>query len=158
MLATIANVQPMLVGSMRSSLMTILPAIASRPALLHARCFAANAKPAGEQQQQQQQHEANSLQNVHDQPINAAVVPPAFAIHRIPSIFAEMQREMDALTRSFGMPRLWADTDVFLQPFQSPIWTDLSKRPSRGLPNMRLATDVEEDDKSYTIKADMPGM
>eukprot|EP00775_Hariotina_reticulata_P005750 gene5750-5990_t len=140
---------------MRPSLMTLLPAIASRPALLHARCFAAHAKPAGEQQLQ---HEANLVQNVHDQPINAAVVPPAFGIHRVPSIFAEMQREMDALTRSFGMPRLWPDTDNFMQPFQSPIWTELSKRSSRELPIMRLATDVEEDDKSYTIKADVPGI
>lgn len=163
MIATISNVQPMLAGSMRSSLATLLPAIASRPALSHARCFAASAKPAaGEQQQhddtQQQQLEANSSPNVGEEPASVAMVHPAFGIHRIPSIFAEMQREMDALSRSFGMPRVWADTDMFMQPFQSPIWNDFNRLSTRGLPSMRLATDVEEDDNSYTIKADVPGM
>jgi len=163
MIATIANVQPMLAGSMRSSLATLLPAMASRPALSYARCFAASAKPAalGEQQQhdtQQQQLEANSSPNVAEEPASAAMVYPAFGIHRIPSIFAEMQREMDALSRSFGMPRVWGDTEMFMQPFQSPIWSDFNRLSTRGLPSMRLATDVEEDDNSYTIKADVPGM
>lgn len=78
---------------------------------------------------------------------------------RLPSIFNEMQREMDALTRSFGM---W-DDDSFMAPFKSPLGSvalfDIDRRlPAPDMPALRLATDVEESDKEWTIKADIPGM
>lgn len=71
-------------------------------------------------------------------------------------MFNELQREMDALTRGF-----W-DDDFLMQPFRSSM-LDLEpfRRPlaaAAQLPTMRLATDIEENDKEYVIKADVPGM
>jgi HSP20 family molecular chaperone IbpA len=70
-----------------------------------------------------------------------------------------MQREMDALTRSFG---LWDDNDTLMAPFRSSPLFDMQRvMPERSMPEMRLlrlATDVEEDGKAFTIKADIPGM
>lgn len=68
-------------------------------------------------------------------------------IRRFGSILSEMQREMDALTRGFF-------PDFFLSPLMDPL-ADL--RATADLP-MRLVTDIEEDDKNYIIKADVPGM
>lgn len=73
-------------------------------------------------------------------------------------MFQELQREMDALTRGFG---LW-DDDMFMHPFRSSM-LDLEpfRKPlaaAADLPTLRLATDIEETDKDYIIKADVPGM
>jgi HSP20 family protein len=79
---------------------------------------------------------------------------PYMRFGRLPSMFQELQREMDALTRGFG---LW-DDDIFrspmldLEPFRKPL------AAAAELPTMRLVTDVEETDKDYIIKADVPGM
>jgi hypothetical protein len=83
-----------------------------------------------------------------------AVAPRAAypAVH-LPSVFHEMQREMDAMSRVFGMPSMF-DRD----PFFSRAPAMLSKLELPALPTMRVAVDVEEDDKAYTIKADVPGM
>jgi HSP20 family molecular chaperone IbpA len=70
-----------------------------------------------------------------------------------------MQREMDALTRSFG---LWDDNDFLMAPFRSSPLFDMQRvMPELSMPEsrlLRLATDVDEDDKAFTIKADIPGM
>jgi HSP20 family protein len=89
------------------------------------------------------------------QDADANVVAP-HAMHpavRLPSLFHEMQREMDAMSRMFGMPSMF-DQD----PFFSRAPAMLSKLELPTLPTMRVAVDVEEDDKAYTIKADVPGM
>lgn len=65
---------------------------------------------------------------------------------------------MDALTRGFG---LW-DDDVFKQPLRPSLFDmEPFRKPLAAadeLPAMRVATDVEETDKEYIIKADVPGM
>lgn len=71
---------------------------------------------------------------------------------RLPSLFNEMQREMDAMARMFGLPS-FLDEDPFFS--RAPV---LHKMELPSLPTMRVAVDVEEDDKAYTIKADTPGM
>lgn len=64
----------------------------------------------------------------------------------------EMQREMDAMGRLFGLPSM-----LGLDPF-------LSSRPPAmhlakvQLPSMTVAVGVEEDQQAYTTKADVPGM
>ena len=86
---------------------------------------------------------------------------PYAGLARLPSIFQEMQREMDALTRTFG---LW-DDDFFTAPLRSPLtgmassFSPPASSPSSSmLPTIHMATDVAEDDKAWTIKADIPGM
>lgn len=80
---------------------------------------------------------------------------------RLPSIFSEMQREMDALTRSFG---LFDDSDFLMAPFRSsPLLADMQRHfdmpaMEAKMPLLRLATDIEEDEGAFTIKADIPGM
>jgi HSP20 family molecular chaperone IbpA len=65
-----------------------------------------------------------------------------------------MQREMDALTRSFG---LWDDSDFLMAPFRSSPLFDMQGHLPEA-PLLRLATDIEEDEAAFTIKADIPGM
>jgi hypothetical protein len=94
---------------------------------------------------------------------NTSFCSPTFhRFGRLPSIFSEMQREMDALTRSFG---LWDDDDFMMAPFRSSPLFDNLQRHLPAMPSapeqmrlLRLATDIEEDDKAFTIKADIPGM
>jgi HSP20 family molecular chaperone IbpA len=74
---------------------------------------------------------------------------PETSITRLGSIFNEMQREMDVLTKGFF------DDDFLMQPFRSPI---LPEMPRPGSMAMRLATDIHEEDKAFVVKADVPGM
>lgn len=62
---------------------------------------------------------------------------------RLPSLFHEMQREMDAMSRMFGMPSMF-DQD----PFFSRAPAMLSKLELPALPTMHVAVDVEEDEKA----------
>lgn len=81
--------------------------------------------------------------------------PSDLTMGRLPSIFHEMQREMDALSRGLGLGLF---DDVFsMAPFRSPFFDDV-RAAAAPLPAMRLATDVTEDDAAFTIKADVPGM
>jgi HSP20 family protein len=73
---------------------------------------------------------------------------------RLPSLFHEMQREMDAMSRMFGMPGMLFEED----PFFSRAPAMLAKMELPELPTMRVAVDVEETDKAYVIKADTPGI
>lgn len=87
-------------------------------------------------------------------------VDPYMRLGRLPSMFQDLQREMDALTRGFA---LW-DDDFFMQPFRSsffdrePFRQALPPAAAGNLPSMRLATDIAETDKEFIIKADVPGM
>jgi hypothetical protein len=97
-------------------------------------------------------------QVVQHQKESAPVAPSAAprSLHpvvRLPSLFNEMQREMDAMTRMFGLPSLLDEDPFFSRPTAM-----LTKMELPSLPTMRVAVDVEEDDKAYTIKADTPGM
>ena len=88
-------------------------------------------------------------------PVQAAAPRTSLGpVLRLPSLFHEMQREMDAMTRMFGLPSL-LDEDPF---FSSRPPSMLARMELPSLPTMRVAVDVEEDDKAYTIKADTPGM
>ena len=83
--------------------------------------------------------------------------PSDFALGRLPSIFHEMQREMDALSRGLGLGLF--DDVLSMAPFRSPFFEDVRAAAAAApLPAMRLATDVTEDDAAFTIKADVPGM
>jgi HSP20 family molecular chaperone IbpA len=75
---------------------------------------------------------------------------------RLPSLFHEMQREMDAISRMFGLPGMIFDEDPFFSRARAPAM--LAKLELPELPTMRVAVDVEESDKAYVIKADTPGM
>lgn len=92
-------------------------------------------------------------------PVQAAPRTSLGPVMRLPSLFHEMQREMDAMTRMFGLPSLLDEDPFFRDPFSSSrppaMLARMGELPS--LP-MRVAVDVEEDDKAYTIKADTPGM
>jgi len=69
-----------------------------------------------------------------------------------------MQREMDMLSRSFGMPRLMAaDPEMLVHHFR-PLDLMNDVAATAQMPALRLATDVEESDEAFTIKADVPGM
>jgi HSP20 family protein len=74
---------------------------------------------------------------------------------RLPSLFREMEREFDSLTRGF-----FGDDLFSFSPLRSPLWQHAeASLPAPGLPNMmRLATDIHEGEKAWTITADVPGM
>jgi HSP20 family protein len=74
---------------------------------------------------------------------------PEMSISRLGSIFNDMQREMDALTKGFF------DDDFLMQPFRSSLMRDMP-RPSTMA--MRLATDIHEEGTAFVVKADVPGM
>jgi hypothetical protein len=105
-------------------------------------------------QQHQDGHDAPAQQQqqvARQQQKSAAVAPrAAFPAVRLPSLFNEMQREMDAMSRAFGLPSM-----LDLDPFFAQPPAMLARME---LPTMRVAVDVEEDDSAYTIKADVPGM
>lgn len=84
---------------------------------------------------------------------------------RMRSLFDEMEREMNQLTRAFfGDDTMMTSPFSFpgrrhraLDPFESVLGAAVPALKGPGM-MMRLATDVHEDDKGYTIKADVPGM
>lgn len=107
--------------------------------------------PVHKEDKQVQKHEGSGSGMMH--------VDPYMRFGRLPNMFQELQREMDALRRGFG---LW-DDDLFMQPFRSSLFDmEPFQKPLaaavEAMPTMRLATDIEETDKEYIIKADVPGM
>eukprot|EP00775_Hariotina_reticulata_P005766 gene5766-6006_t len=92
-----------------------------------------------------------------EQHSSGAIARPSYNISRLPSIFADMQREMDVLSRTFGMPRLWDDTEMMMHHFR-PVNLMNDVATASQLPALRLATDIEESDKAFIITADVPGM
>lgn len=80
------------------------------------------------------------------------VVRSAYPAMRLPSLFHEMQQDMDAVTRMFGLPSMF-DDDLFSS--RAPV---LARMELPAVPSMHVAVDVAEDDQAYTIKADTPGM
>lgn len=100
------------------------------------------------------EHDSNSKTSQVAKHQSAAVAPrAAYPAVRLPSLFHEMQREMDAISRAFGMP-----TMLDLDPFFSRTPGMLSNLSKIELPTMNVAVDIAEDDSGYTIKADVPGM
>ena len=100
---------------------------------------------------------------------------------RVRSLFDELQREMDAMTRAFfgdgdpwGMlaPRhrhrhrraaspfdmLGAFEPMMMMAPPAPPALSAAAPAAMQAAMARLATDVHEDDKAYVIKADVPGM
>ena len=75
---------------------------------------------------------------------------PFMGFTRLPTIFNEMQREMDSLTRALG----FMEDDAPLLRARGP----LSRVTRAALPSMYLETDVAESENAWTIKADVPGM
>ncbi|KAI8472942.1 MAG: HSP20-like chaperone [Monoraphidium minutum] len=78
---------------------------------------------------------------------------------RVRSLFDEMEREMGQLSRAF-FGDAWSP---FLSPFAprraaDPWESLLPTMPAEAARGMRLAADVTEDEKGWTIKADVPGM
>jgi hypothetical protein len=87
-------------------------------------------------------------------PAQQAVAPRMRAAVRLPSLFHEMQREMDAMTRAFGLPSFLDDD--FFAPWgrsEAGLQSALPKAPL-----MHLATDITETDQAFIIQADAPGM
>jgi HSP20 family protein len=121
----------------------------ARPLTVAVRAYKADAAPEKDAPADNQvQHQKESAQ------VPTAAAPRS--LHpavRLPSLFNEMQREMDAMTRMFGLPSLLDEDPFFARPAAM-----LSKMELPSLPTMRVAVDVEEDDKAYTIKADTPGI
>jgi hypothetical protein len=105
------------------------------------------AASAGKGQQQQKDVQVSKPQ----QAAAARMAPRAMLpMMRLPSLFNEMQREMDAMGRAFGLPSM-----LDLDPFFAQPPAMLARME---LPTMRVAVDVEEDDKAFVIRADTPGM
>lgn len=127
------------------------PMVVARPRVLTIRNFTQGPEPT---------EEANQDSTQVAKPQQAAQAPavqPSSSPVRLSNLFHEMEREMNALTRGFF------GSEMFMDPFFRPVGDLPSLRmPSSpslaSLPAMRLATDITEDDKAYTIKADVPGM
>lgn len=151
---TLHSVRPVLLA--RSARVSGLPtsvirAVAARPVTT----FRPVAFKQEEQPGQEAQVKKSEETQVQKAPgMGASMVAPYArgSYGRLPSIFQEMQREMDALSRSFF------DDDFFMAPFRGPLFEELQKAAQPELPALRLATDIEEDDKAFTITADVPGM
>lgn len=153
MLATLNIVRPALGRSVRASLSKNIPAVSSRQLVAQVRAYKDDAKP--EPAQQQQQEEPKAVQR-SEQPAGV-MMHPGVSFARLPSIFHEMEREMDALSRAFGLPGLLGEADPFSRPLS--LWNDVARPlPASQLPLLKLATDIQEDDKAFIIKADVPGM
>lgn len=149
--STFATVRPVMVRSVRAGLAKHAPVSVARPLTVSVRAYKDAPKkdtPSTEEQQQDKQvtkHEPAAA------PVAPRSMHPAV---RLPSLFHEMQREMDAMSRMFGLPGMLFDED----PFFSRAPSMLAKMDLPELPTMRVAVDVEESDKAYVIKADTPGM
>jgi hypothetical protein len=127
------------------------PLVAARPRVLTVRNFAQGPAPTEEAKQDTTQV------SKPQQAAQAPAVQPSSSPARLANIFHEMEREMNALTRGFF------GSDMFMDPFfrtggNLPSMRMPAAPSMASLPAMRLATDVTEDDKAYTIKADVPGM
>jgi len=126
-----------------------VPIAVARPTALRVRAFTEDAS----KKDTASKHEEQQHQVAKQQPAPAAMTPrSAHPVMRLPSLFHEMQREMDAMTRMFGLPSM-LDDDLFFS--RAPM---LAKMELPAMPSMHVAVDVQEDDKAYTIKADTPGM
>eukprot|EP00879_Flechtneria_rotunda_P007482 GHRR01007849.1.p1 GENE.GHRR01007849.1~~GHRR01007849.1.p1 ORF type:complete len:154 (+),score=38.31 GHRR01007849.1:3368-3829(+) len=153
MLATLnTTVRPVLARSACSGISKRIRYV-SRPLVTNVFAFKEDEKQQQQQQRRDGNKEERQLQRRDDRGSALRRADPYTSFNRLPSIFQEMQREMDALTRAFGVGSMW-DDDFFMQPFRGPLG-DIIKS---DLPAMRLATDIHEDEKQYIIKADIPGM
>jgi len=129
-------------------------AVACRPLTVCVRAFKgdAAAKPNNASPKEEKKAEEQQQQHREAAAPGHMVVRAAHPAMRLPSLFHGMQREMDAMTRMFGLPSLF-DDDLFFS--RAPM---LAKMELPAMPSMHMAVDVQEDDKAYTIKADTPGM
>ena len=83
-----------------------------------------------------------------DTPVAVKKVPtPTPARGAVPDVFQSFRSEMDRLFDRFGFPSFRRMFDV------EPFW---GGEPSLGI--TVPAVDVTEDDKSYTITAELPGL
>lgn len=104
-------------------------------------------------EEQKDQNQQAALQR-QEQAAPSALARPSTA-PRLPSLFREMEREMDALSRSFfGGDLMMRSPFDMLSAFRDMPAPELEL----DLPTMRLATDVSETDAAYELKADIPGM
>lgn len=71
---------------------------------------------------------------------------------------AQMQREMDSLLGAFGMPSLLADPfDVFDRTAVAPLLARRAAAPLGGALSRLVSLEISDDDKGYTITAEVPG-
>jgi len=85
----------------------------------------------------------------------------AAAPYRVASLFDEMEREMAQLTRAFGFGDLFPARragGLFGRAGRADPFEGMLSAAPQMAELRRLAADVGEDDKAYTIKADVPGM
>lgn len=153
MIATLATVRPVVVRSVRTGLAKHVPVSVARPLTVGVRAY----KDDAHKKHNPTEHEKQVAKS------DAAAAPVAprsmHPVMRLPSLFHEMQREMDAMSRMFGLPMgsMFDEDPFFSRPMPSMLSSmEVPKLPD--MPTMRVAVDVEEDDKAYTIKADTPGM
>lgn len=155
----IVTARPALARAMRAGLpLSHGPVRFARPLTVGVRAFhedekqkhAAAAPQPTDQEQQQSQVQVSKQ-------AGAPITMRSHPAMRLPSLFHEMQREMDAMSRLFGLPSMLDDGDLFSLSSRAPRMLQLPDMP-RMAPMLHLATDIEEDDKAITIKADCPGM
>ncbi|GBF88489.1 hypothetical protein Rsub_01202 [Raphidocelis subcapitata] len=121
-----------------------------------------------QQQQQQQQGGAGAGELAKQQPAAAPAAPrprdllwgpsalalDAFMPRRVSSLFAEMEREMDALSRAVWGGDAWPA----MAPAAARRAGAAAAEPAPAAARWRLATDVKETDREFLIHADVPGM
>jgi HSP20 family molecular chaperone IbpA len=156
MIATINSSRPVLARTVRCNpSASSIRLLVVRPVRAQSTTGEPHQRPAAAEQHDE---EAKELQKQEQPSSSGPVVRPAYSVSRLPSILAEMQHEMDVLSRTFGMPRLWDDTEMLMHNFRPlNLMSDMAAATSQ-MPALRLATDIEESDKAFTIKADVPGM